>query len=127
MYIESAKRNRFALLCAFLHRHIPLFLLIECQQGQGGVFMQTQGLTTKQAEESRRLHGSNALTRRKGQSFFRHFLANFGDPIIRILLIALAVNVVLLFRQSDWYESAGIALAVLVATLVSTLSERGSN
>ncbi len=88
--------------------------------------MQREGLTAAEAARSREIHGSNALTRRPGRGFWRSFLSNFGDPIIRILLIALGVNVVLLFRQCDWYESAGIALAVLVATLVSTLSERGS-
>ena len=88
--------------------------------------MQGQGLTTEEAARSRERHGSNALTCRPGRSFLRRFLENFGDPIIRILLIALGVNVVLLFRRCDWYESAGIALSVLIATLVSTLSEQGS-
>lgn len=88
--------------------------------------MRGEGLTTEQAARSREAHGSNALSRRPTRGFWHRFLSNFGDPIIRILLIALGINVVLLFRQCDWYESAGIALAVLVATLVSTLSEQGS-
>ncbi len=88
--------------------------------------MREMGLTTEEANRSREQQGSNALTCRQGRGFFRRFLENFGDPIIRILLIALGVNVVLLFRRCDWYESAGIALSVLVATLVSTLSEQGS-
>ncbi len=53
-------------------------------------------------------------------------MASFGDPIIKVLLIALAVNVLFLFRHFDWYESAGIALAIFLATFVSTLSEYGS-
>ena len=88
--------------------------------------MREMGLTTEEANRSREQQGSNALTCRQGRGFFRRFLENFGDPIIRILWIALGVNVVLLFRRCDWYESAGIALSVLVATLVSTLSEQGS-
>ena len=83
-------------------------------------------LTAAQVEESRRLHGSNQLTRRKKKGFFRQFLSNFGDPIIKILLVALAVNVIFLFHHFDWYESAGIAAAIFLATFVSTLSEHGS-
>ncbi len=85
-----------------------------------------KGLTTREAEESRRLHGSNTLTQKKRNGFFRQFLASFGDPIIKVLLAALAVNVIFLFRQSSWYESAGIAVAIFLATFVSTLSEYGS-
>lgn len=77
-------------------------------------------------EQSRKQHGSNQLTQKKRNSFFRQFLSSFGDPIIKILLIALAVNVLFLFRHFDWYESAGIALAIFLATFVSTLSEYGS-
>ena len=85
-----------------------------------------QGLTPDEVARSRELHGSNELTQKKRQSFFRQYLSSFGDPIIKILLAALAINVIFLFRHFDWYESAGIAIAVFLATFVSTLSEYGS-
>lgn len=85
-----------------------------------------KGLTDTQAEQSRRLHGTNQLTRSKRNGFFRQFLSSFGDPIIKILLVALAVNLIFLFHHFDWYESAGIAVAIFLATFVSTLSEYGS-
>ena len=84
------------------------------------------GLTDKAVLDSRREHGSNALTRRKRRGFLRQFAASFGDPIIKILLAALFVNVIFMFRDADIYETLGIALAVLLATFVSTLSEYGS-
>ncbi|MCL1884917.1 MAG: calcium-translocating P-type ATPase, PMCA-type [Defluviitaleaceae bacterium] len=84
------------------------------------------GLSTQEAEESAALHGTNALTKKARAGFFSKYLASFGDPIIRILLVALGVNLLLLFRDANWYESAGIAVAVLLATLISTLSEYGS-
>ncbi len=84
------------------------------------------GLTTQQAEQSRREHGSNQLTQKKRRGFFRQFLDSFGDPIIKVLLAALAINVIFLFRHFDWFESAGIAVAIFLATFVSTLSEYGS-
>ena len=83
-------------------------------------------LTEEAVLDSRRLHGDNRLTHRPRVGLLRQFLSNFGDPIIKILLSALAVNVIFLFRTADWYETVGIAAAILLATLVSTLSERGS-
>ena len=84
------------------------------------------GLSSAQVEASRRAHGANVLTKQKGKSFLRQFLSNLNDPVIRILLGALAVNLLLMFRDADWVETVGIAVAVLLATLISTLSERGS-
>lgn len=86
----------------------------------------TRGLTDQQVILSRKEHGTNALTHKKRQSFLKQYLSNFGDPIIKVLLAALAINVLFLFRNHDWYESAGIAIAVFLATFVSTLSEYGS-
>ena len=85
-----------------------------------------KGLTTAQAAASAKQHGTNALTKKPRDSFWKRYAASFGDPIIRILLIALGVNLLLLIRDANWYESAGIAVAVLLATLIATLSEYGS-
>lgn len=84
------------------------------------------GLTHKEAEFSLKQHGSNAITKKSKKSFLRQYIASFGDPIIRILLMALGVNLLFMFKDANWYESAGIAIAVLLATLISTLSEYGS-
>lgn len=84
------------------------------------------GLSPDAVEPSRASHGSNLLSRRPQKSFLRQFLGNLSDPVIRILLAALAVNLVLLFKTADWVETAGIAAAVFLATLISTLSERSS-
>ncbi|MCL2217397.1 MAG: cation-translocating P-type ATPase [Defluviitaleaceae bacterium] len=88
--------------------------------------MENYGLSTLDAAASASCHGTNALTKKAKTGFFRRYLASFGDPIIRILMVALGVNLLLLFRDANWYESAGIAVAVLLATLISTLSEYGS-
>lgn len=85
-----------------------------------------QGLSDRQAEESRKRYGSNVLKRQAGKPFFRQFLSNLNDPVIRILLCALAVDLILTFQNADWVESAGIAGAVFLATMISTLSERSS-
>lgn len=84
------------------------------------------GLSPSEVNESRRIHGANELTQRKRKGFLKQYLSSFGDPIIKILLVALALNVIFLFRESNWMESIGIAIAVFLATFVSTLSEYGS-
>ncbi len=84
------------------------------------------GLTDREVEASRTLHGDNALPRGKKRGFLRQLLSNFSDPIIRVLLIALAVQVTVMFRDIDWLETGGILLAVFLSTFVSTLSEWGS-
>ena len=84
------------------------------------------GLTEQEAADAARRYGKNILTRQKGKSFLRRFVGNLNDPVIRILLGALVVNLLLLFRDADWIETMGIAVAVLLATLISTLSEHGS-
>ena len=84
------------------------------------------GLSHSEVEASRTKHGPNLFTRQKRKSFLRKYLESFGDPIIKILLVALAVNVLIMFRTQNWFETAGIAVAVFLATFVSTLSEYGS-
>ncbi len=83
-------------------------------------------LTAAEAEASRKAHGSNTLSVKKRRSFLSRFIANLGDPVIRILLGALALNLLFLIKGGDLPETLGIALAVLLATLISTLSECGS-
>lgn len=83
------------------------------------------GLTSTQAADSRARHGSNELTGRRRGSFWRQFLSGFGDPIIKVLLAALALNIVFFFHRFDWYEPVGIALTIVLSTFVSALSEYG--
>lgn len=83
-----------------------------------------KGLTTEQVEQSRKEHGTNALTEKQAESFLDKLIGNFNDPIIKILLVALILNLIFAFLgYAEWYEAAGIALAVLLATLISTWSE----
>lgn len=88
--------------------------------------MNYNGLTNKQVEINREKYGSNELTKIKKDSFIKKLLITFSDPIIKILLIALALKVIFLFRDFDWYETIGIVIAILLASLISTISEYGS-
>ncbi len=84
------------------------------------------GLTEEEARASRETHGANRLSAARSKSFLRHFFENLGDPVIRILLCALGVNLFFVFRGGDWVETVGIAISIFLATFISTLSERGS-
>ncbi len=88
--------------------------------------MNIKGLTEKEVEESRKKYGDNELTKKKKNSFLRLLLESLGDPIIKILLIALAVKVVILFRNFDWFETIGILIAIFLASFISSISEYGS-
>ena len=83
------------------------------------------GLTEAEVLLSRERYGQNTLTVKKGSSVFVKFLQNFTDPIIKILLCALVITIILPGGNTI-LESAGIATAILVSTVVSTLSEYGS-
>ncbi len=84
-----------------------------------------RGLTAAEAEASRARHGTNALSRQKRTSFFKKFISGFSDPIIKILVAALGINFLFLFKTFDILETCGILSAILIATFISALSERG--
>ncbi len=84
------------------------------------------GLINKEVIESRKKYGTNELTSKKQKSFLRQFVETLGDPIIKILLIALAIKTVFLFQDFDWFETLGIMIAIFLASFISTISEYGS-
>lgn len=84
------------------------------------------GLSSVAVEISREKHGRNILPKQKREGFLKKLFKNLNDPIIRILLFALLINVVFAFRDGNVIESVGIGISVFLATLISTLSEYGS-
>jgi len=84
------------------------------------------GLTEEQVIKSRKEYGDNKISSTKKESFLRLFIETLGDPIIKILLIALAIKTIFLFRDFDWFETIGIVIAIFVASFISTISEYGS-
>ena len=82
------------------------------------------GLTSEEAAQSLKKYGNNALSKPPQQTFFEKLLDNFQDPIIRILIVALLINVGFVYMgYADWIETAGIFVAIILATFVSTWSE----
>ena len=93
------------------------------------------GLTDAQVVASREKYGINVLTPPKRDSLWKQFLAKFDDPLIKILLFALALAVGLALYEyfrlgmsmSIFIEPLGIFLAVLLATLIGFLVEVNAN
>src|SRR5574344_2632331 len=84
------------------------------------------GLTAKEVLENRKKYGSNVLTKTKRKSFLKLIIESASDPIIKILLIVLMIKIVFLFRDFDWFETIGILMAIVLASLISAISEYGS-
>lgn len=95
-------------------------------EANGGAMKQYKGLDNEAVALSRKEHGSNRLKGRKKASFLQKLLSNFSDPIVRILLVALGINVLFTLQNMNLFECLGIVLAISVSALVSTLSEYGS-
>ncbi len=85
------------------------------------------GLNNEEVKNNRKKYGSNNISGKNKNTFFSLFIETLGDPIIKILLIALAIKTIFLFQDFDYFETIGIVLAVLVASLISAVSEYGSN
>ena len=93
------------------------------------------GLTDAQVLESRRLHGENILTPPPKEPLWKAFLEKFTDPIIIILLVALALSIGVACYEyfsghaalSVFLEPAGILVAILLATVVGFCFELSAN
>ena len=86
--------------------------------------MELRGLTEAEVTESRARHGNNSLTQIMPEPLWKKVLQGFRDPMIMILLAALVIQLVLyLLGQAEWYEAAGVLMAILLANGVAAVSE----
>lgn len=93
------------------------------------------GLTKQEVESSREQHGWNILTPPPKTPIWKQLLEKFKDPIIRILLVALALSFVVSCYQffsgaeggDVFLEPVGILVAVLLATGVGFYFELKAN
>ena len=84
------------------------------------------GLTDEEVIENRKMYGSNEIVKGKNNSLFKIVISSLGDPIIRILLIALAVKTFFFLQHFDWFETIGILITIIMASFISSISEYGS-
>lgn len=87
---------------------------------------QLNGLSAPQIEESRARYGANVITPPPRPSLWIKFLEYFKNPLIRILLVALALSVAIAVYEYTsagaggevFLEPLGILAAILMATLI---------
>jgi len=82
--------------------------------------MKYTGLTEKEVDKSRQVHGSNEIPDSEPTTFWEAFKETFSDPIIRLLLAISAIMIVMyFFGHAEIYESLGIIIAVIIVAFVS--------
>ena len=89
--------------------------------------MDIKGLNSDEVKQSRKKYGNNSIEGKNKTTFLGLFVETLGDPIIKILVIALAIKTIFLFKDFDFFETIGIVIAIFVASLISVVSEYGSN
>ena len=98
--------------------------------------MKYQGLNNEQVAQSRNLHGENVLTPVKRDPLWKQFLNGFKDPLIVILLVALALSIGIAIYESymdadhsfkPFFEPVGIFAAIFLATGLSFWFEMKAN
>lgn len=86
--------------------------------------MQFAGVKSAEAETLRQKYGSNKLTQLATETLAQKIIKGFKDPMIMILLVALAVQLILFaLGQAEWFEPVGILIAIIIANGVAAVSE----
>ncbi len=89
--------------------------------------MKTIGLTTKQALENK-ANGSNELTQRESESFWDMFKESLQDSWLKILMVALALEVIFYaigriwpdMGSDDWFSAVVIFIVIVAVSFVGT-------
>ena len=82
--------------------------------------MKFNGLTDREAEESRKQYGSNVIPDSEPTTFWDEFKETFGDPMIRILLVIAGIMIAMFFLgYAEIYEPVGTIVAILIVATVS--------
>jgi len=86
------------------------------------------GLATSRIFGMRATYGTNAMTPPVREPFWKQYLKKFDDPIIKILLLAVAISTVIsLIKGSGLLDTIGIIIAVVLATGIAFFNEYRSN
>jgi len=86
------------------------------------------GLASDTIVEMRHKYGANTMTPPVREPLWKQYLEKFNDPIIRILLLAVAIStVVALVQGSGLLDTAGIIIAILLATGIAFFNEYRSS
>ena len=73
-----------------------------------------RGLSSLEVKKSFELYGNNELVREKKKTFIKRFIENLSDPIIRVLMIALGLQLIFTLGEVNYFEIGGILAAILL-------------
>ncbi|TQV85123.1 HAD-IC family P-type ATPase [Exilibacterium tricleocarpae] len=79
----------------------------------------TEGLSAAAAAQRQQRYGLNRLTEHKGMGPVKRFLLQFHQPLVYILLSAVAVTLAL----QEWVDAAVIAMVVLLNAIIGFVQE----
>jgi P-type Ca2+ transporter type 2C len=86
------------------------------------------GLAASRVSEMRERYGKNEMTPPVRDPLWKQYLEKFDDPVIKILLLAVAVStVVAIVKGSGLLDTIGIIAAVLLATGIAFFNEYRSS
>ncbi len=81
------------------------------------------GLSSSEAVARKRKYGPNTLPKKKKDSIIKLFFGEFADPIILLLLVAIAVS----FFVGEIIDAVAIICIVLVDAIIGTYQENKAN
>lgn len=81
------------------------------------------GLCTKEAEERERQYGLNTLPSQPDPTLIEHFLRQFKNPIIYILLVAVLLSIII----KEYTDAGFIFIVLLLNALIGTYQEYSSS
>ena len=88
----------------------------------------TSGLTTEQVADFRKKYGANVMTPPVRDPLWKQYAEKFDDPIIRILILAVAIStVVSIVKGSGLLDTIGIITAILLSTAIAFFNEYRSS
>ena len=90
--------------------------------------MKFTGLTSAEAEASRRAHGANVIPEPQWMTFGQAFMETFRDPMIRILLVMVALMIAMYFAgHAEIYEPIGTIVTVIIVATVTARTNVASD
>ena len=87
-----------------------------------------KGLNSSQVTESREKYGKNEIIEKAPPTLWDRIKEGFGDPMIKLLCaIAALMFGLFIFGYGEWYEPAGIVLAITLVTVISAKTGMASD
>ena len=83
-----------------------------------------QGVSSNQVEAMRQKYGANRMSPPQRDPWWKQYLRNFDDPIIKILMVAVIVSAVIaVIQKTGLLDTVAIVMAVMLATGIAFINE----